>query len=69
MKTEYILYALKKDEPEYMEDVIFETTNIKDLEDVKFQAIQRGYIKFRVAEYKGESPNFNDPKLINMEVI
>ena len=69
MTTEYILYGLKKDEPEYMEDIIFETKNKKDLEDIKFQAIQKGYIKFRVAEYKGEAPNFNNHKLINMEVI
>ena len=69
MKKEYILYGLKKDEPEYMEDIMYTSYNKNDIKRAKMLAEKKGYVKFRVATFNGEVPNFNDPKLINMEVI
>ena len=28
--------------------------------------LKKGYVKFRVATFNGEAPNFTDPKLINL---
>ena len=69
MKTEYILYGLKKDEPNWKEDIMYVSFNFKDMERAKKLSQKKGYVKFRVATFNGEVPNFNDPKLINMEVI
>jgi|TARA_B110000259_G_C13728766_1_gene287626 hypothetical protein len=69
MKTEYILYGLKKDEPNWKEDIMYVSFNLKDMERAKKLSQKKGYVKFRVAKFTGEAPNFNDPKLINMEVI
>ncbi len=69
MKTEYILYGLKLNEPDYLESIIYTSFNRNEIDKVKTLAIKKGYVKFRVATFNGEAPNFNDPKLINMEVI
>tara|TARA_B110000046_G_scaffold91653_1_gene99632 strand:+ start:269 stop:478 length:210 start_codon:yes stop_codon:yes gene_type:complete len=69
MKTEYILYGLKLNEPDYLESIIYTSFNRNEIDKVKTLAIKKGYVKFRVATFNGEVPNFNDPKLINMEVI
>jgi hypothetical protein len=69
MKTEFILYGLKLNEPDYLESIIYTSFNCNEIDKVKTLAIKKGYVKFRVATFNGEAPNFNDPKLINMEVI
>ena len=35
MKTEYILYGLKKDEPNWKEDIMYVSFNFKDMERAK----------------------------------
>ena len=69
MKTEFILYGLKLNEPDYLESIIHTSFNLNEIDKVKTLAIKKGYVKFRVATFNGEAPNFADPKLINvMEV-
>jgi hypothetical protein len=55
---EYILWATKKGNPEYMEQLITETTSLEHLSEAKSWAIQNGYEKLRVMEYNGEAPDF-----------
>jgi hypothetical protein len=68
MKKEYILYGLKKDEPEYMEDIMYTSYNKNDMKRVKMLAKKKGYVKFRLSHFidDGKLPNFNDSKLINL---
>lgn len=66
MKTEFILYGLKLNEPDYLEDIIYTSFNRNEIDKVKTLAIKKGYVKFRVATFNGEAPNFADPKLINL---
>jgi|TARA_B110000285_G_scaffold169236_1_gene189314 hypothetical protein len=68
MKKEYILYGLKKDEPEYMEDIMYTSYNKNDMKRVKMLAEKKGYVKFRLSHFidDGKLPNFNDSKLINL---
>ena len=66
MKTEFILYGLKVDEPDYLESIIHTSFNRNEIDKIKTLAKQKGYVKFRVATFNGESPNFADPKLINL---
>jgi hypothetical protein len=42
MKKEYILYGLKKDEPEYMEDIMYTSYNKNDMKRVKMLAKKKG---------------------------
>ena len=67
MKTEYILYGCKKNQPDYMEEIICTSYNTLDIKKAKkFAETYRQFVKFRVATYNGEMPNFNDPKLVNL---
>ena len=66
MKTQFILYGLKINEPDYMEDIIFTSYNPSEIGKARKLAIKKGFVKFRVATFNGETPNFNDPKLINL---
>ena len=67
MKTQFILYGLKINEPDYMEDIIYTSYNTSDIAKARKLAIKKGFVKFRVATFKmGDMPNFNDPKLINL---
>tara|TARA_R100001443_G_C3294107_1_gene163585 strand:+ start:507 stop:707 length:201 start_codon:yes stop_codon:yes gene_type:complete len=66
MKTEYILYGLKINDPDYMEDIIYTSYNPNEISKARKLAIKKGFVKFRVATFNGETPNFNDPKLINL---
>jgi hypothetical protein len=66
MKTEFILYGLKLNEPDYLESIIHTSFNRNEIDKVKTLAIKKGYVKFRVATFNGEAPNFADPKLINV---
>tara|TARA_X000001382_G_scaffold105433_1_gene80644 strand:- start:15 stop:215 length:201 start_codon:yes stop_codon:yes gene_type:complete len=66
MKKEYILYGLKPNEPDYMESILYTSFNEKDMEKAKKIGLRKGYIKFRIAIFNGEPPNFNDPRLINL---
>ncbi len=70
MKTEFILYGLKLNEPDYLESIIYTSYDRNEIDKVKTLAIKKGYVKFRVATFNGEAPNFedqkNDPKLINV---
>lgn len=67
MKTEYILYGLKKNQPDYMEEIICTSYNTIDIKKAKkFAKNCRQFVKFRVATFNGEMPNFADPKLINI---
>tara|TARA_B100001063_G_C16776926_1_gene566338 strand:- start:399 stop:647 length:249 start_codon:yes stop_codon:yes gene_type:complete len=65
MKKEYVLYGLKKNEPDYMEELITSTHDIKKFNNAKEWAMENGFVKFRVATFNGEPPNFNNPELIN----
>ena len=65
-KTEFILYGLKLNEPDYLESIIYTSFNRSEIDKVKSLAIKKGYVKFRVATFNGEAPNFTDPKLINL---
>ena len=60
MKKEYILYGLKKDEPEYMEDIMYTSYNKNDMKRVKMLAKKKGYVKFRLFHFidDGKLPNF-----------
>jgi len=66
MKTEYILYGLKINDPDYMENIIYTSYNPSEISKARKLAIKKGFVKFRVATFNGETPNFNDPKLINL---
>tara|TARA_B100001250_G_C19295989_1_gene569711 strand:+ start:52 stop:252 length:201 start_codon:yes stop_codon:yes gene_type:complete len=66
MKIEYILYGLKINDPDYMEDIIYTSYNPSEISKARKLAIKKGFVKFRVATFNGETPNFNDPKLINL---
>lgn len=67
MKTEYILYGCKKNQPDYMEEIICTSYNTLDIKKAKkFARTYKQFVKFRVATYNGEMPNFNDPKLVNL---
>jgi len=68
MKTEYILYGCKKNQPDYMEEIICTSYNTLDIKKAKkFAKTYRQFVKFRVATFKmGDMPNFNDRKLINL---
>ena len=66
MKTEFILYGLKLNEPDHLETIIHTSLNYKEIERAKIWAIKNDYVKFRVATFNGEAPNFADPKLINV---
>lgn len=66
MKTEFILYGLKPNEPDYLESIIYTSFNRNEIDKVKTLSIKKGYVKFRIATFNGEIPNFADPKLINV---
>jgi len=66
MKIEYILYGLKINDPDYMENIIYTSYNPSEISKARKLAIKKGFVKFRVATFNGETPNFNDPKLINL---
>jgi len=66
MQNEYILYGTKPNEPDYMESILYTSFNKKDMTKAKKIGSKKGYTKFRIATYNGETPNFNDPKLINL---
>ena len=67
MRTQFILYGLKLNEPDYMEDIIYTSYNPSEIGKARLLAIKKGFVKFRVARFKmGDMPNFNDPKLINL---
>ena len=63
---EYVLYGNKINEPDYMEDIIYTSFNPGEISKARILATKKGYVKFRVATYNGEMPNFNDPKLVNL---
>ena len=57
--NEYLLYGLAKGEgQQYMESLLLNTTDEKNIERVKVLASKDGYHTFRVATYNGEKPNF-----------
>jgi hypothetical protein len=61
MKTEYLLYGLAKGETcEGMESILLHTINPIDIPKAKKLATADGWHSFRVAEYKGEAPDFTD---------
>jgi hypothetical protein len=58
---EYLLYGLEQGETrDYMESLLFVTTDIKLLDKAKEYVINKGYHSLRVATYKGEAPNFTN---------
>ena len=69
MKTEFILYGLKINEPNYLENIICTSFDRNEIDKFKTLAIKKGYVKFRVATFNGEAPNFKDPKLINLQKV
>ena len=44
MKTEFILYGLKLNEPDYLESIIHTTFNRNEIDKVKTLAIKKGYV-------------------------
>lgn len=56
----YVLYAVKEGEPDYKEEYITETESQNILSMAKVWALQNGYAKVRVVEYKDiiEPPDF-----------
>ena len=55
---EYILWAVKKGQPLWMEEVIAETRSINELEKIKMQATENGFENLRVMIFNGEKPDF-----------
>jgi hypothetical protein len=52
-----ILYAVKKNDPDYMEEII--TTNEEVIDKARTWAIENGFDRFRVATFTdGERPDF-----------
>ena len=50
-----------------MEEIICTSYNTIDIKKAKkFAKNCRQFVKFRVATFNGEMPNFADPKLINI---
>ena len=60
MKTIYILYANKPGNPDYLEDIITETTDLKHLEAAKKWAADNGFISLRVHEFRYSHNDFNN---------
>lgn len=57
MNTEYLIYARKNDEPEYMEEIVLETTDISKVNACKMYAEENGYI-LRIVEFTMSKPDF-----------
>ena len=56
---EYLLYGLESNETrDYMETLLYTTSDSKMLEKAKVYAIGKGYHSFRVTTYNGEKPDF-----------
>jgi len=54
---ETILYAVKKGQPKYMEEII--TTNPEKIEEARKWAEENGFDRFRIAKIDlGEKPDF-----------
>jgi len=54
---ETILYAVKKGQPKYMEEII--TTNPEKIEEARKWAEKNGFDRFRIAKIDlGEKPDF-----------
>jgi len=60
MKTIYILYANKPGNPDYLEDIITETTDLKHLEAAKKWAADNGFISLRVHKFRYSHNDFNN---------
>lgn len=60
MKTTYILYANKPNQPSYLEDIITETTDLKHLEAAKKWAADNGFISLRVHKFRNSQDDFNN---------
>jgi hypothetical protein len=58
---EFLLYGLEKDETrEYMESLLFVTTNLQLLDKAKQYASDKGYHSLRAATYDGKAPDFTN---------
>lgn len=55
---EQILWGVKKGNPSWMEEVIFEAKNDKELDFAKSYALSHGYTNLRVMNFNGEKPDF-----------
>ena len=56
MKTETVLYAVKKGAPDWQEEII--TTKRERIPEAKKWASENGFDRFRVAEFGNEKPDF-----------
>jgi len=64
MRTEYILYVRKKNEPAYLESIFSTSFDSKRIKELQKQAIKNGFIT-RIATFDGETPDFKDFNLVN----
>jgi hypothetical protein len=59
MKTIYVLYANKPGNPDYLEDIITETTDLNHLEKAKKWAADNGFISLRIHKFRYSQNDFN----------
>jgi hypothetical protein len=57
MPKEYIVYARKENEPEYLMQVVLETKDINKVNAYKLYAKDNGYI-LRIVEFTMSKPDF-----------
>ena len=57
MSKEYIVYARKESEPEYLEEIVMVTKDISKVNACKLYAIDNGYI-LRIVEFTMSKPDF-----------
>jgi hypothetical protein len=53
-----ILFAVAKDDADYMEQLITETDSPEHLEKARAWALEHGFKNLRVWDYNGEKPDF-----------
>lgn len=58
MEKEFILYGVKDNQPDYMEEVITVQKSEDIIEKAKVWAIKNGYNRLRVYEFNWEKPDF-----------
>jgi len=57
---EYILYAKKPNQPDYLEEIITETKSLSHLEKAKKWATKNGFVSLRVGTFENTEEEFND---------
>ena len=58
MKTAYVLWGTKKEDKDWQEQTIVETTDKQKLEQARAWATANGFNRFRTLTWDGDAPDF-----------